>query len=60
MKDCFKQLKTVEESVKINKVPAENGEDVEVDDDETEDDTDGKFHILGSNRHFFLLYIYEG
>ena len=43
IRDCFKQLKTVEDSIKA-KTPAENGDDVQVDDDEEDearDDTDG-------------------
>ena len=43
MKDCFKQLKAVEESVKKNKSVLENGEDPEeAEDDDGEDDADGK------------------
>ena len=46
MKDCFKQLKSVEESVKTKKAPSENGEDTEgTEVDEEEDEADGEIKL---------------
>ena len=64
MKDCFKQLKSVEESVKTKKDVSENGggqEGTEDADEEEEDEADGTFVVCLAVIHrnttsFHLMY----